>query len=188
MQKPNFSCFKRFNSLYLRITICILGLLFSWSIQAQSKIFWKADRPLTFSDFKGEPTHRRIAALSYCGIRFNSCNSRNPTYEVQAYFEPHNSWAWKNYRYSYVIKHEQLHFDIAEIYARKLRKYFAKYQVPLSQAKSVYQEFYQEFEAFQEEYDEETRHGTNDSQQKKWDDKIAQLLEDYQEYAVDTCY
>ncbi len=157
-------------------------------IKAQSKIYWQADRPLEFSDFKAKPTHGRIAALSYCGIKYNSCPNQRYSYEVSAFFEPYNSWAWKNYQYSYVIQHERRHFDIAEIYSRKLRKYFAEHEVPYRKANAVYEKYYEEFEAYQNLYDQETHHGTHDSHQAKWNQKIAQELENLENFAEDKCY
>ncbi len=172
----------------------IVGFLFFafWFTSFQmneDKIYWSEDRPLTFNDFKGEPTMRQVAALSYCGIKFNSCYSaKYPTYEVFAYFEPKNSWAWKNYRYPYVIKHEQLHFDIAEIYARKLRKYFAENKVPIWQAKRVYQSIYHDYEGFQELYDERTKHGTDNAKQKEWAESITNELHALDDFSAYKCY
>ncbi len=174
---------------YWVILICIFGFQASALKSQNSKIYWNENTQLEFSDFRGYPTYRSAAAMSYCGIKYNSCGiSKNPTYSVSAYFEPKNSWVWSNYKYDYVINHERLHFDIAEIYARKLRKYFAENQVSIRNSKRVYQQFFKAYEQFQNTYDEATQHGTNKKKQSEWKEKIKNELHQLNRFAENRCY
>lgn len=47
--------------------------------------------------------------------------------DVYAYFSPRQSWYHKDMADDHLLSHEQLHFDITELYARKLRKKIATY-------------------------------------------------------------
>ncbi len=74
------------------------------------------------------------------------------------------------------INHEQGHFDIAEIYARKLRKEFLEnvktekdYQLKF---KLIYQVMYGEFLDYQNYYDNITKRGTNAEKQNELDAEI----------------
>lgn len=163
---------------------CLLSFVYS-----QDRIYWQEDKKLEFSDFQDTPNIRRVAALSYCGIQFYSCKYRTePTYRVRAYFDPKKSWSWSNYRYPYVIKHEQLHFDIAELYAREIRKYFQTHPIKVQNAVEEYQKFYNKYIETQELYDSETQHGTLDKEQERWQESISEQLKNLQAYSEDVCY
>lgn len=177
-----FKYMKRF------IPLILFMLLFN-RVTAQDRIYWVENQSLSFDDFWAEPTIRKVAALSYCGIQFYSCRYRKtPTYRVRAYFEPSQSWSWKNYRYNYVLKHEQLHFDIAELFTRKIRKYFKENAIPIENAVEEYQKFYNQYIDYQQLYDDETHHGTSDLSQKNWEEKIKTELNDLIDFKEDVCY
>lgn len=88
------------------------------------------------------------------------------------------------------LHHEQTRFDLAEAYARKERK-----QLPDSTYKTVgkFQQIAQHINKqankdFLEEsakYDEETKNGTDDAAQKKWDKDISDRLTQLSSYTAD---
>ena len=170
--------------------IFIFFILFT-IISAQDKIFWNENTSLKWEDFQAKPNIKKVAALSYCGIQFYSCEEstrRNPVYRIRAYFMPSKSWSWSNYRYSYVLKHEQLHFDIAELYTRKIRKYFSENLVKMENAVIEYQSIFNEYTDYQELYDEETHHGTKDHKQKDWELSIQSQMKELEMFKEDVCY
>lgn len=84
------------------------------------------------------------------------------------------------------INHEQGHFDIAEIYARKLRKEFLEnvktekdYQLKF---KLIYQVMYGEFLDYQNYYDNITKRGTNAEKQNELDAEIKAQLKKLEHY------
>ena len=84
------------------------------------------------------------------------------------------------------INHEQGHFDIAEIYARKLRKEFLEnvktekdYQLKF---KLIYQVMYGEFLDYQNYYDNITKRGTNAEKQNELDAEIKAQLKKLERY------
>lgn len=108
-----------------------LILLLSFVQQQSDLIFWNTKRPLRFEDFKAVQkdtiqignTGRFKGAQSQLKFKFNTSQSSyttTPKIEVLVYFNPNDSWMLiKDER---TLEHEQIHFNIAELYARKMRK------------------------------------------------------------------
>ena len=92
------------------------------------------------------------------------------------------------HRTEYILSHEQGHFDIAEIFARKLHKSLSEYNFNKKtfqqDLKAIYENLMQEKEAMQEQYDRETNHSINKSAQAAWLSKINDLLTLYQDYSA----
>ena len=86
-----------------------------------------------------------------------------------------------------LLKHEQGHFDISEIWARKLNK---KLQGLCGRGKTVkdatddlqkqvqkaYDESERDRDKMEKDYDKETKGGTDDAKQAEWDKMISDLL------------
>src|SRR5690606_30202906 len=104
------------------------------SAQVQEKIFWQEDG-LSWNDFKSAPNQsssfhaNTSAGISYSwGIK-NSNGIIELNYEVLSFFNPENSWVKPGSDNKYLLQHEQLHFDITELHARKLRKKLSEIKV-----------------------------------------------------------
>ena len=82
------------------------------------------------------------------------------------------------------MDHEQLHFDITELYARKIRKRFKELQdmgeTDYEEYVKIYYELEKELDAFQQKYDSEVYF--REQNQKEWIEKIAKELEELKEY------
>ena len=85
-------------------------------------IKWNEDRKLTWDDFKAAPLKMGSTAAmttTHLGFSYSVANGKI-TYKIDCQFEKNKSWGLvKN---DWILKHEQGHFDIAEIFARKLNK------------------------------------------------------------------
>lgn len=72
-----------------------------------------------------------------------------------------------------------MHWDISEIYARKLRTALSKYR-PRKSYKTDLNEIFQKIESerrkLQKQYDRETNHGINKEEQARWYIKIKEQL------------
>ena len=78
-----------------------------------------------------------------------------------------------------LLEHEQIHFDIAELYARGTRKAFDDVRNPCGNPSAVedISDHNNELSArAQQNYDEETLHGTLPGAQAAWTRKIRALL------------
>ena len=117
--------------IYLLFTCFIIQ-----TITAQDYIPWSKNRKLEWKDFQGQPTEDLFAAaLTSYKIEIipsnvivdEGNNFKNFTkLTVEANFYKNHSWAVE--KNDYLLQHEQLHFDIAELFARKMRTEFKKLQ------------------------------------------------------------
>lgn len=139
---------------------------------------WSA---LTWEDFRGmvPPFTRYDAAVSSdVLIELDSATSRYRAYAVQNNVE---SWTREHTGQEDLLRHEQYHFNISEIFARKLNEYIdanpdetdaTLYNLRLNSLNL-------DLDAMQDQYDRETVHGTQWDQQKRWEYKIDSLLQSY---------
>jgi len=155
-------------------------------------IAWQENNKLTWADFKGEPKlNSGAAAETASGINFGfsvkevNANVVSFSTEVKAYFYPEKSWFRAEHNTPYILSHEQLHFDITELFARKLIKDISELKVSnsiKSELKTLYQNNENALREFQKRYDEETNHSENPENQKKWQDDIKLELDKLSEY------
>ena len=71
----------------------------------------------------------------------------------------------------YLLAHEQLHFDISELHARKLRKALNEYEIGRSirqDLKSLYNRIESERVSMQNRFDKETSHSENREEEMRW--------------------
>ena len=88
----------------------------------------------------------------------------------------------------YILSHEQGHFDIAEIYARKLNKALKQYSFNVKtspkEVPAMYQQIMKEEGQLQNQYDSETDFSRDKPQQAIWLEKIQRELDKLKEYAT----
>jgi len=163
----------------------------------EKEILWSEKRMLEWEDFRAEkqPHAYNAVALTYCGIQYSvkaltSLYGSKTNYVVKCIFYPEKSWATTDsaQRTDDVLKHEQKHFDLCEVYARRLYKELTNTKINafnMDDANAVYQRIMKEYEERQYLYDEETHNTTNyQDVQKKWDEDIARELAELNEYAI----
>ncbi|RNC88541.1 MAG: DUF349 domain-containing protein [Allomuricauda sp.] len=173
--------------------ICAL-LLFSigssFSQEIEESILWSPDIRLEWSNFKGSvPPDAVPAATTASGISYKySANLLHHEvdldFEVSAFFYPRESWYKPRVCDDNILQHEQLHFDISELYARKMR--FQLQRTAFSknvkqEIRDIYREILKELKDFQDRYDWETNFSRNKEAQQEWNARIAEALERTQE-------
>ena len=145
-------------------------------------IYWTADQQLRWQDFKGHPQYQYedISAITSSGIvHYKGCKDGKINFKVQAYFEKKESWVKAEALTSHHLEHEQIHFDITELYARKLRKALSErtFYCGEEAAFEVFVEAIQQnWQAEQQAYDLMTHHSIKKEEQKEWYHKIATEL------------
>jgi hypothetical protein len=174
--------------LLMALVLPMFAMRADTSSAGEEQIRWRPDFRLQWSDFKGRPDRAsNMDALTESGITFSwSCDWRGEfTVEAYAIFIPTGSWVKEPT--NYLLAHEQAHFDITEIHARKLRKFFATHPDPCRLGKAgidkAAQTVIQASYAMQDEYDRATNHGESRSAQREWIAKIALELESLSQYA-----
>jgi len=158
-------------------------------INAKGGIRWAKDRPLATGDFKGTAptsTGQEGAHTEYTIISGARCVGRKLEYRVTLAMLPSQSWFVPELRRSpsdsaRTLRHEQTHFDLSEVYARKIRRSFAEMYDPCGQTEAALQAASDGFirdEALEQlRYDEETNHGRTVAPQSDWDKKVAGWLD-----------
>jgi hypothetical protein len=148
---------------------------------------WSAERRLGWEDFRGKPDNNSTnAALTSSGIEFGyNYGEKGFGYTINCMFEKNKSWG--RLKTEYILSHEQGHFDISEIHARKLNKALKSYRVNPStlskDVQSIYQQIMKEQTEMQSEYDEVSDHSRNKQQQAIWLKRINTQLEQLKDYA-----
>lgn len=171
----------------LRHLLFILLICFSGSIFAQDEevIPWSADRKLQWSDFKGTYLKTQWAAattassISYEFSTFEKEGRLYIDFKVGCEFYPDKSWYRPELCDSLILSHEQLHFDIAELHARKMRKRLAEFQFTKNikeEVKVIYKAIIKELYILQNNYDHETNFSRNLEKQLIWNKRIAAAL------------
>lgn len=176
----------------MKIIFTVLSLfVFSTAAFAQSgndTIYWSPCYKLKWDDFKGTPDTTSIfAAVSNPIIRYK-LSATDDTFNIKVFcfFLKNKSWAkFKNS--DTLLMHEQLHFDIAELFARKLRKAFAEYKFNYATVGKDIDKLFllnkQERAKMDTLYDKETDFSRNRTQQLLWNRKIKPELDKLKKYA-----
>jgi Bacterial protein of unknown function (DUF922) len=148
---------------------------------------WVPSYRLTWDDFLCAPQHNSDAVASTStalGIAYQIKGGKL-TYQITCRFSKHKSWGLV--KTPYILAHEQGHFDITEIFARKLYQTLLNYHLNRAtfpnDINTIYDTIVQAKEAFQAAYDGQTDHSRNKRKQDEWLERINNLLEDTQPYA-----
>lgn len=172
-----------------------ITILSSNSSSGEKEICWKKDRRLTWDDFRGaipNDAGEQTAAATYCGIGFetNTITSKNPELKINVYntFYINNSWAKPEEMNDEVLAHEQGHFDLCEIYTRKLRERLSGLKVNVNTMKpvlkNIYNQLQKEYRDRQEAYENETSHGIKTQQQRNWQKRLEKELVDTEKWST----
>ena len=169
---------------------------------------WDEDRPLTWEDFQGQPPEdvelRDEAAFIRYRLRIQKTNftlTYNPnthtwkakidpaTLKVENLMDRSQSWVDPKRRSSRLLKHEQGHFDINEVYRRIVETRLKQLEAEAPTQKEAAEELQRlvdetldqisrKVEQVQAEYDRETAHGQDQEAQAEWEAKIREWLAD----------
>lgn len=173
-------------------------LLFFGTTQAQHKdslLSWQGSGKLQLSDFKHPVDSAAIKGGSlYMASSLLDLKWSIPeflkydtvfTYEVKAVFYKYLSWIYDPAK----LDHERLHFDIAEIYARRMRR--ALHTMPIdyesyNMVSRKLNDIYNEHAKYHALYDKETHSGKLKNLQLRWERNIATQLDTLSAYSSPT--
>ncbi|TLP81886.1 DUF922 domain-containing protein [Maribacter sp. ACAM166] len=154
-------------------------------MQSQKGVQWRPDVRLSWEDFIGtDPVGSSAAATTASGISYNfetfyEGDERKVHFNVHTYFYPEQSWYKPKFCNEMTLLHEQLHFDITELYARKLREQLAntKFSENIKEeVRKIYKVIIRQLNDFQNKYDSETDYSRNLTVQERWLDEIESAL------------
>jgi len=162
---------------------------------ASDTLIWQPETKLNWDDFLAEaPNRNSFAAFTYTLINMEYSATITegkviPSFKIYAAFNRRRSWVknQKEARTPEILAHEQAHFDISEITARRLRKALLTetYSRKSLEQKinSIYQVTVQAGDEMQALYDQESDHGLNKAQQLKWSNRVKNELSELANYA-----
>jgi predicted secreted Zn-dependent protease len=166
-----------------KISLTVIAILFSVLLKAQSVqgndedyIEWNPYYQLQWNDFQGKPGDDAIGdAGTAVQIKASPYLVKNKVnYDVRALFNKRKSW--KRETSDGLLTHERIHFDIAELYARLIRKKISELKAKNVQDIKVYNAaihmLLQESNDADTRYDLETLHGAIQKKQLLWEQKI----------------
>ncbi len=172
---------------FIITALCLLPVGLFGQSSSTDDLVWNASRKLTWADYKAKPDPESDAAAStttLLTIEYNISNT-SFSYKIKSHFSKNRSWG--RHKDAYILSHEQCHFDIAEIFARKLHREMSEYRFNTKtyqkELKKIYEKVTDEKEDLQNEYDRETRHSINREKQAEWLRKIERMLIEYEGYS-----
>lgn len=147
---------------------------------------WDEHSKLSWNDFKAKPKYSvNAVATTASGITFGFSIKETDnrvisfTTEVHAHFYPEKSWYKPELSNAHILGHEQLHFDITELYARKFKKQISLLKTSNDVAqklRSLHKKMNRDLAALQDKYDNETDFSRNFLEQAKWESFIHKEL------------
>lgn len=180
----------------MKYFIIILCLAFYGSfaqevvVENDSLLLWQKDRKLTWDDFKGvkqqpEDVHliHKVAESSMIfPYSFIYTEDKTLGINIKCYFEKFIAWTITNDIET--LEHEQIHFNIAELYTRKIRQCVKSLQDEGILDVNAYVKEVNALVAncnkYQDKYDNEVL--LNYDRQQEWQERVAKELEALKEY------
>ena len=173
-----------------KIFLAVLFFVFVQSVHAQlskkmakGTLIWRQDSVLTKEDFKAKhqgsvsyPAYSAVTLFFYAKDKEGSLK-----FYIEAIFLKSKSYMKEISPYA--LKHEQLHFDIVELYARKMRqriaeKDFKKINNIRGEIQKQYDKTWDEIKKEEDKYDKDTEHGLNSAKQEMWNENIEKMLKE----------
>ncbi|WP_157492673.1 hypothetical protein [Flavobacterium sp. TAB 87] len=189
--KAKNNMMKQMTFYFLLLFICSSNIPFELPTATtiadeRDKIIWSSNRKLIWNDFQGrrrDANSNKVAETSSnIKISYQYSKNRISNYTVEAAFSKQNSWTKTDKKA--VLAHEQLHFDITELYARKIRKAFdilaARNDNSVQNYNKVYDENTRAWKKMQIDYDNQV-YGNTESQE-QWIREIEQELNKLENY------
>lgn len=164
------------NTVVRHFAIAIIFLLFSAVAYGQEVFLnWSKSRPLKWEDFSGIVNDTsNFEAECFAQVRYTyKVNSpKDFRFDVEAIFDIGTSWIKPSNRSKSLLKHEQVHFDIAQLYACKLQQAFNTYPYTSkfsAEILAIFEALNKEYHTIQKLYDEQSNHSLASAKQKQWE-------------------
>ncbi|PCJ65007.1 MAG: DUF922 domain-containing protein [Bacteroidetes bacterium] len=166
------------------LKIMVLLFVFTAVCFSYNEIIWNQNISLDWNDFSHKPQNDYYAALTASGISYSyTIKETSCDIEIFAVFDRDESWVNYEKATEMLLEHEQLHFDITEVWARKLRKSVLEATYIDNQVlDELYEEHLMGLIIMQAFYDEESHHSLHRNEQIVWEKRIQIELEKLKEY------
>lgn len=161
-----------------------LFLLLIFTSNSNKKInLWSSNLKFNHQYFKAKPDSKSSFQAN-CNVGFKYSMEIGDSIKITsyAYQDPFKSWI-KQPKNDYLLKHEKLHFDIAELCHRQFRlkykqilKEKSSLDIKKNKIKSLFTSEVLNLSKVQKLYDLQTKHSIDTAKQIQWNDSISNLL------------
>jgi hypothetical protein len=167
----------------------ILCMAFTILPENKTLIYWTSGVKLEWKDFQGTPEQNTVelAATDYSVSYSMHAFSDGLRITLKTAFNKQSSWT-RDTTDKFLLIHEIGHFNLAEVYARKMRRELLsvnfKYDSVSQQFNKVYTKYYALLNNEQDAYDFITNFSNNHLSQKIWTariDSMVQSMDDYKD-------
>jgi len=151
--------------------------------QTQRDLTWPQHPTLTWDDFQAQPPKVAVypSALSDTGFKYQLlCRNGLLDIDSHAFFSPSGSWVKPSDKNAELLKHEQGHYDMAELYARRLRRAIQDAKTSCDDkakanaaGEKMVGEFQTGWQNAERKYEEDTGQGTDVARQNDASNRIA---------------
>ncbi len=153
-----------------------MKLVFVFLLLLYQTPFQWSDKKLSVDDFKSEINKGATASSTTEIILIVKRDGKKIYYDTKSFFHPDQSFFSKSCRNpKYILQHEQLHFDITELYSRNVKACIKKYQgrsitdyESIDSVMNIYDSLIAEWNTMQNRYDCETEYSINVEEQIRW--------------------
>lgn len=170
---------------------CFLIVLIIISAFNDSHLVWSEGRKIKWNDFEGlveEGSPSQASISTFIEVERGHFSGGFPKFKVVTMMDKSNSW-YKSGSSNRLLVHEQLHFDIAEIYSRKIRQavdsLINKEIHDFTIYDSLVVSLLQEESEYNDLYDKQTSHSVNLDEQKRWQGLVLFELKELENYAIE---
>jgi len=172
------------------LIICLTFCFYNFNFQKELEIiYWSKHNALKWTDFKGSvDINNKHAAITDCNIKMDFKTKKDTLFvSILSYMSPNKSWVKTNEQNVILLKHEQIHFDITELFARKFRQVVLSKKILKAkisdELNSISANNNLAFKSYQDLYDKETDHSRVKSKQLEWEQKVAKELKNLEAYS-----
>lgn len=181
---------------YISIVIILFShFTFSQNIyENDSILLWSSKRKLEWKDFQSnnkvnEYEFAQAVVTPSLKVFPKSISSTFDLSKLKVVAILFKNESWFKKQKESILNHEQGHFSITEIYARKIRKEWTeallRNELNLDKVVLIFKTLEDEHWNFQQKYEDETSRGTNYEKQKEWSILIEKMLDELNEYELD---
>lgn len=163
--------------------ITALLVLFGFTASEFNEVQWEGENQLNWDDFTTVANGRDIHdAVTATGISFSYTEHEEYIdVHVVAVFDRNESWVRPGAMTAELLAHEQLHFNITEMYARILRQTLTDNSLySVQDLDTLYDNTMKELIDLQEAYDRETHHGLDREKQYEWERWVSSQVREHE--------
>jgi hypothetical protein len=159
--------------------------------QEEQKRGWDKDNLINWSDFQGPiDQSSSFDATTHSGMNYSwkvktIQGQIKSAFTTTSFMNKSKSWTKPEKQTPALLKHEQLHFDIYEFFARKLLQVFNDHSYTndfTNEIAAIFQRMEEARKAMEDKYDKQTNHSKNKLKQAEWELYVSELLSNNYSY------